>query len=220
MLLSSRSRHVLIMCLGIWSITGCSALFQKATPQPRFYTLDNAQADAAQPLSRRDHPSALPTLVINPPRAAAGFDSQRIIYLRQAHELEYFAHHQWLDTPARMLAPLIVSALARAEVFDAVLPSASGAAGDIRLDAEVLRLQQDFRSQPSSVRFTLRVSLLDRASRVVLASRDLDAVVEANNDNPYAGVIAANTAVKMVMAQLTELCAEVARRWQQPEKAH
>jgi cholesterol transport system auxiliary component len=204
----------------MWLTGGCSALLPKATPQPSFYSLDIAESEVTSPLSRSAHRSAAPTLVINPSRAAAGFDSQRIIYLRQAHQLEYFAHHQWLDTPARMLSPLMVSALARAAAFDAVLLSASGVAGDIRLDTEVLRLQQDFRKQPSSVQFTLRVTLLDRTKGLVLATRDLDAIVPATSDNPYAGVIAANTAVAEVMEQLTALCAETSLRWQQSREVH
>ncbi len=221
LLLSFQSRRILVISLCVWLLAGCSALFPKAQPQPRFYTLDIAQGEAAATTSSSPtkHLSTLPTLVVNPPRAAAGFDSQRIIYLRQAHQLEYFAHHQWLDTPARMLAPVIVSAIGRTNMFDAVLLSASGAAGDIRLDTEVLHLQQDFRNQPSTVRFTLRVTLLDRANRAVLASRDLDASVKATSDDPYAGVIAANKAVEAVMGQLSALCEVVSGQWQQSVKA-
>jgi len=30
--------------------------------------------------------------------------------VREPHKLEYFAHSEWVDPPARMLAPLIVAA--------------------------------------------------------------------------------------------------------------
>ncbi len=196
---------------------GCSMLFPKPKPQPSFFSLDAAPASSSTPSS--PNTKAAPTLVIYPPRAAAGFDSQRIIYLRQTHKLEYFAHSQWIDTPARMLAPLIVAVLGDAGAFDGVLLSTGGVAGDMRLDTEVLRLQQDFRSHPSSVRFTLRVNLVDSAGREVLRSRDLDASVAATSDDPYAGVVAANQAVQEVLQQLAALCADASRDYGQSERA-
>jgi cholesterol transport system auxiliary component len=195
--------------------SGCSMLFPKPTPQPAFYTLDGAPTADRRMASASEDAYPAATLVIYPPRAAAGFDSQRIIYLRQDHQLEYFARSQWIDTPARMLAPLLVVALKGSDRFDAVLLSASGVAGDLRLDTEILRLQQDFRVRPSVVRFTLRVNLVDRTGRNVLVSQDLDASVATASDDPYAGVVAANTAVQSVLEQLNVLCATAVQdaRW-------
>ena len=95
--------------------------------------------------SRRAAATA-PTLIINPPHAAAGFDSPRIIYVRETHKLEYFAHSEWVDTPARMLAPLIVAAVENSGAFRAVVLTPSAAAGDLRLDTEIIRLQHEFLS--------------------------------------------------------------------------
>ncbi len=155
-----------------------------------------------------------PTLVINPPRAAAGFDSQRIIYTRESHQLNYFAHNEWIDTPARMLAPLIVAAVSNAGIFRAVVPTPSLAAGDIRLDTEIVRLQQVFGSGPSRVQFTLRVYLVDSATRRVLAWREFDETVTATSEDARGGVEAANRAVQNVLLALTALCVEAAGKWQ------
>ena len=200
-------------------VSSCSRLMPKPVPQPTYYTLDAAStprrsSDARAAVSR-DVPNAgsSPTLVINPPRAASGFDSQRMIYVRQAHQLEYFAHNQWIDTPARMLAPLLVAAIEPSGAFDAVLLSTTGASGDLRLDTEILRLQQDFSSNPSKVRFTLRAYLVDATTRRVLARRDLDASVATASDDPYGGVVAANAAVQSVLEQLASLCNEAAAGW-------
>ena len=125
----------------------CSLLKPTATPPPAFYSLDLA-AGASSVAA----PPTAPTLIVNPPTAAAGFDSQRIIYVREAHKLEYFAHSEWIDTPARMLAPLIVAAIESSGTFRAVVLTPSAAAGDLRLDTEIMRLQHDFSSQPSTRR--------------------------------------------------------------------
>ena len=197
---------------------GCAALLPKPPVQPTFYSLDRAALDVQfkVPAANVDPNRAetAPTLVINPPRAAAGFDSQRIIYTRESHQLEYFAHSEWIDTPARMLAPLIVAAVSNAGIFRAVVPTPSLAAGDIKLDTEIVRLQQIFGSGPSRVQFTLRAYLVDSASRRVLAWREFDETVAAASVDPRGGVDAANRAVQNVLRALTGLCIEAAGTWQ------
>jgi len=157
-----------------------------------------------------------PTLIVNPPHAASGFDSQRIIYVRGAHQLEYFAHSEWVDTPARMLAPLVVTAVENSGAFRAVVLTPSAAAGDLRLDTEIVRLQHDFGSQPSRVRFTLRAYIVDNTTRRVLAWREFDETVATASEDPYGGVVAANRAAQTVLDQLASFCAEAAVNWQPP----
>jgi cholesterol transport system auxiliary component len=196
---------------------GCAALNPASAPHPRFYSLDDAAAEA-EPPARAPASGAAPTLVVSPPYAAAGFDSQRILYVRQAHTLEYYAHNEWVDTPARMLAPLIVAATARSGAFGAVVLTPSIASGDLRLDSEVRRLQHEFLGNPSRVRFTLRATILDTATREVIAAREFEAVAAAPSEDPYGGVVAANQAVRTVLASLAEFCADAARNWRPRSK--
>ena len=85
---------------------------EASPPPPAFYSLDCAGVGAPR---RRSARRAIPATrwSSQAPHAAAGYDSQHIIYVRQPHKLEYFAHNEWVDPPARMLAPLIVAALER-----------------------------------------------------------------------------------------------------------
>ena len=136
--------------------------------------------------------------------------------MREAHKLEYFAHSEWVDTPARMLAPLIVAAVENDGTFRAVVLTPTAAAGDMRLDTEILRLQQNFDGQPSRVRFTLRATMVDNVTREVLAWREFDATVAAASDDPYGGVVAANRAVQSVVRQLASFCTEASAYWQPP----
>lgn len=197
-------------------LAGCAALSPTTTPQPSFYSLDNAWL-TKPPIQTRSPaalPQTAPTLIVNPPHAASGITSQRIIYVREPHKLEYFAHSEWIDPPARMLAPLIVAAIEKSEVFRAVVQTPSAAAGDLRLDTEIIRLQHDFQTRPSHVRFTLRAYLVEDKTRRVLGWREFDATVPAASDNPYGGVIAANQAVQTVLDELATYCAEIGRRVQ------
>ncbi len=156
---------------------------------------------------------AAPTLVVSSPRATAAFDSRRIIYVHQPHRLEYFAHSEWVDTPARMLSPLVVEALEKSGAFRDVVPAQSSASGDLRLDTEVLQLQQEFESRPSRVRFSLRAHLVEVATRRVIAARNFEEAATAPSDDPYGGVVAANQAVRTVLENLAAFCGEAAGSW-------
>ena len=189
-------------------VAGCNAIVPKASDPPAYYSLNSErlenQSDAALP------PTGL-TLIVNPPHAASGFDSQRILYVRSDHRLEYFAHSEWVDTPARMLAPLLVNALTRSGAYRAVVLTPSAAAGELRLDSEIVRLQHEFGGSTSRVCFTLRAYLVDNATRRVLAWREFDAIEPSPSEDPYGGVVAANRAVQKVLQQLAAFAAETAR---------
>ena len=192
-------------------MAGCAAIRPKATPQPAFYALDSRPAALAPSPTRAA--AVAPTLLVNPSHAVSGFDSQRIVYVRSAHRLEYFAHSEWIDTPARMLTPLIVAAVEAGGAFRAVVPTPGAAAGELRLDTEIVRLEHDFIAQPSRARFTLRAYIVDTATRRVVARREFDAVEPAASADPYGGVVAANRAVRTVLEQLVGFCAETAASW-------
>ncbi|HEU4646309.1 MAG TPA: ABC-type transport auxiliary lipoprotein family protein [Burkholderiales bacterium] len=194
---------------------GCAALNPTSAPHPNIHSLDRVAAELPAPAPAA---GTAPTLVVSPPGAAAGFDSQRILYVRKAHTLEYFAHNEWVDTPARMLAPLIVAATARSGAFGAVVLTPSIASGELRLDTQVRRLQHEFLGNPSRVRFTLHATLLDTATREVVATREFEAVATAPSEDPYGGVVAANEAVRSVLASLAEFCADAARNWRPRSK--
>lgn len=147
-----------------------------------------------------------PTLIVSSPRAMPGYDGVQMAYTREPHKLEYFARNQWADTPARMLAPLLVRALEHRGAFRAVT-GASPVRGELRLDTELIRLHQDFTARPSRVRLTVRAQLVDTARKRVVASRMFDAAETAPADTPYGGVVAANRALARVLDQIAEFAA-------------
>ena len=205
----SHGRRLVAAGLSLTLVCGCALINPALSPHPNFYSLADAR-NTATPAPPRAAVTA-PTLIIAPPHAAAGFDSRRIMYVRKAGQLEYFAHNEWIDTPARMLAPLVVAAVESSGAFRAVVQTPSPAAGEMRLDTEILRLQHEFLSAPSQVRFTLRAYLVESATRRVIASREFDAAVPAAGEGPYGGVVAANRAVQAVLESLSAFCAEAAR---------
>ena len=195
--------RVVAVLLGVLSLCACSVLGQASPPPPAFYALDGTPNPTAQPVPGTA-PGAKLTLIISPPQAASGFDSQRIVYLREAHHLEYFAHSEWVDTPARMLGPLLVSAAQQTGVFAAVVLASGTAAGDLRLSTDILQLQHNFQLRPSRVQLTLRAYLTDEKTRRVLAWQEFHGEAPAASDTPQAGVAAANQVLQELLTQVAQ----------------
>ena len=166
------ARWILAMtpALGLAWLAGCSAsLLPKPPALPNLFALDDAGPESAASTTSTAAPrssSNAATLLVSAPSASAGFDTTQIVYLRRAHEIESFAVNRWVDTPAQMLAPMMVRALQASGAFRAVLRAPTLAAAELRLDTELIRLQQDFSSTPSRVRLTLRAVVVGGLSAI------------------------------------------------------
>ncbi|MBK6472124.1 MAG: membrane integrity-associated transporter subunit PqiC [Betaproteobacteria bacterium] len=188
-------------------LAGCGNLLPKPPAPPLTYTLEAGREVGTPPAAAA---ASAPTLTVSALQAAAGYDSARIVYLRRPQQLEAYAQSVWVDTPARMLAPLLVAALQRSGAYAAVVSAPSAAASTLRLDTEVLRLRQDFDGGTSVVTLSLRATLVDGASRRVLGSRDFSATVPAATADSAGGVQAAQAATRQVLATLADWCAAAA----------
>lgn len=195
-------KRVLAPLACVTLLSACAAL-----PPPEAmstYVLDARLAPAA----RRAAGNAV--IAVSVPRARPGFDSAQMAYVRRSHEIEYFTKNRWADTPARMLAPLLVQALDQYGGFRAVVQAPGAVSADLRLEVEVVRLLQDFETRPSRIRIILRAQLVEVAPRRVRATREFDEAEAAPSDDAYGGVIAANRALERLLGQLAEFCAEQA----------
>lgn len=181
---------------------GCSVLPPPPAPD-NVYLLEAGVLPAdSGTVARRDV-----VLAISQPRARAGYDTARMIWVSQAHRLDVYSRNRWADTPARMLTPLLVQALERSGAFGAVVPSPSGVAAGLRLDTELIRLQQDFTVKPSIVRFTLGAQLIDIAAQRVIATAEFDETEPCESEDAYGGVRAANRALARLLGRMAAFSA-------------
>ena len=150
-------------------------------------------------------------MLVATPRAAAGFDTDRIVYVLEEHRLQPYADSQWIATPSKMLEPLISAALSRTGAFGAVLEAPSAVNAQWELQSNVVRLEHEVGA--ARFRFTLHVTLIEKQSRTVVLARDFDASESITGTGPAAAVAAANVVVAEVLHQMAGACAsEVARR--------
>jgi cholesterol transport system auxiliary component len=188
-----------LACAGL--LAACLGVPPEQAEEPKIHLLEAAVASHA--------PRATSDLVIEvgSPRARAGFESNRMAYTSRSGEIEYFARHRWADAPARMLAPVIAQAIEQSGAFRAVVRAPSAVPADLRLDIELVRLQQDFLAHPSRIELSVRAQLVGTHPARVLASAQFDESEDAPVDDPYGGVSAADLALARVAARLADFCA-------------
>lgn len=190
-------------------LCGCSILTPSNISPPRLYSFDSSTTTTTLPhLATANAINRQVTIVVGIPRAAPGFESRQMAYIRQTHQLEYFKQSEWVAAPATMLSPLVASALESSAQFKAVIQAPTSILAQFRLDVEIVRLQQEFFRLPSQVHFTLRAHVLDALTRQVIASHEFDSFVAASSEDPYGGVIATNTVMRNVTKDLADFCVQ------------
>ncbi|KTC88593.1 ABC-type transport auxiliary lipoprotein family protein [Fluoribacter dumoffii] len=136
------------------------------------------------------------TLLVTAPEAAAGYQTEQMLYIKKPYELEPFAKNAWVNPPSDMLYPLMLQSLQRTNLFAAVTSNAYTLGVDYRVDTQLLRLEQNFLKKPSVIEFSVKMVLTHVSDNKVLASRIVNLQVPCPSDTPYGGVIAANKATQ------------------------
>jgi len=142
------------------------------------------------------------TLLVLPPQTAAIYDSTQMVYRDRAHQVAYFAQHEWADTPSHMLHPLVVRTLENTGYFRAVLMPPYMGRYTYALHTEILELTQDFTAQPATVLLSVRVQLSDASAAHVIAAKEISLREPMQQSTPYAGVTAANQATAKALQEL------------------
>jgi cholesterol transport system auxiliary component len=199
---------LLAAALAMSFLAGCAPLLPPPPPPDNVYLLEAREAPASDADNNRSAASQSGfVLEVGMPRARAGFDTDQMVWVNQAHGIRVFARNRWADTPSHMLAPLIAQALERAGMFRAVVQTPSAVSARLRLDTELIRLQQDFSVHPSQVQLALHAQLVDIGTRQVVASAEFDESEAAVSEDAYGGVRAANVALGRLLARLVAFCA-------------
>jgi cholesterol transport system auxiliary component len=148
------------------------------------------------------HAVSRKTVVVMTPIASPGYRTADMIYVMIPFELRSFANNRWVAPPAELLLPLLENRIRRTGYFHAVVSAPFTGVANYQLNTRLLVLQQEFLQPQSAVRLKMQATIVSIATGRVIASRDFQAVVPADQNNPYGGVLAANKAAHGVMAQI------------------
>ena len=189
----------LFMLPALMLVGGCTLVQPAKTTSMSSYSIETQFASAGTSEGKQ-------TLLVSTLAARPGFDTRRMIYTKRPHEIEHFSQSQWVDSPARMMTPLLVQALESSAKYRAVVGTRSAAVSDLQLDTEIIRLQHEFTTKPSQVHLTVRAQLTDIQGKRIIASREFNITEPSGSEDPYGGVLATNRAIKILLQQITDFC--------------
>ena len=185
--------------IGALALAGCLSLPHDTHQiQTFFLSLDRSAGGTAISEVR---PKA-GTLVVNVPVAQPGFDGPHMAYMQRPYEVSYYATHQWADSPARMVTPVLIQALEQTGYWRAIVPMPTSVRGDHRVEIDQLELVQTFLQKPSQVRLALRVQVIKLPEYLVLGTRLFEVAEVASSDDAYGGAVAANRAADKLVREV------------------
>jgi len=181
---------------------GCS-LLPPADAPPVLAMLDKVPDDIPRTSCRA------PLVRVERPESRPAYDTTRMAYTQQPHQIAYFSRNEWAERPSRMLQPLLARALEATGCIRVILPPDAGPAAYI-LRTELVELTQDFTQEPPQARLALRVRWLDAATGQLIATREIAEHEAMRQKNPAAGVQAANEATAKALRQVARFTLEMA----------
>lgn len=188
-----------------------SAIFLVACSPIKLPPLDSFTINSMQPAAVPKLASSHKTLFIADPGAAPGYNSNAMIYVMTPFKLESYSQNQWVAPPAQMLLPVIADAVRRTNYFSAVITPPFAGNTDYSLDTSLVNLQQEFLLPTSQEHLTMLATLINNSTNRVVATQRFDFQVPAPTNNPYGGVLAANTAAGMLSAKIAAFVTKFAR---------
>ena len=144
------------------------------------------------------------SILVSPPEAMAGNQTEQMHYIDKPFELNAFVHNAWVSSPPNMLYPLILESLQTSGYFFAVASGPYVDKADYRVDTQLIALQQNFLTKPSVIELVAKVMLTHIADNRVVSSRIISERIQCPVDTPYGGVIAANKATLAFTSSLSK----------------
>lgn len=195
----------LLMLLMAGILSGCALPGPTKTPAQKTYFLQSDETPNKSPSALSD---SCALLRISSPVSSPGFTTSRMAYSVEPQRVDYFAYHEWVDSPAKMLATLIESQLDHRGLFRAVVKDSPDIRTHYRLDSELQRLLQIVDADKSWVVLEVKVKLIAVADHTLLNSRTFAYSEPASQANPEAGVAAANRAAQNFLDDLVTFLTE------------
>lgn len=173
-----RALRLAAACAGMLAVTaGCSGLFTSKAPVSRAYMLRPAVvAPAAAEAAAGGAPATKPpftgTLRVPRPNPAPGFETDRILLLREGRELDYYATGHWAGPIPDLVGALAVESLRRAQLFDGVYSEGAPIRTDYFLQIAIREFVADYGAGEGApvARVVLDCTLARRLDRSVIAA--------------------------------------------------
>lgn len=168
--MSRALRPVLALVCAVVLLAGCGGVFTSKAPVSRAYLLHLPPAPAGE--ANTATPAFTGTLRIPRPIPGPGFETDRILLLREGRELDYYATGHWAAPIPDMVAARAIEALRRERLFGGVYGEGTPMRSDYFLQIAVREFLADYGAGDGApvARVVLDCTLAKRLDRSVVAS--------------------------------------------------
>ncbi len=170
----------------VFLLAACMAACSAPGPREadRFFILDAGVAPAVAP--RAD-----PSLFVAPTTAGSFYDTQDMVFSRDAGTRAYYQFNHWTERPQRSMHRQLASRL-----------DGGGPKSALRLDTNLDEIYHDATVEPGTARIRVTAELVDPASRAVLARRTFTSSAPAASYDAPGAVRAFNQALAALIGDI------------------
>lgn len=186
-------RYALIVII-LLTLGGC--LSPVTSPENNLYVLNPGKLMV--PKDKKSNK----TLLVMATDTSDQLATKKMAYVNQPYQLAYFTKNKWAAEPANQLTSLITQALRQTQYFKAVVQTPFVGVTDLKLNTTLTSLQQNFLFNPSRAQFVLSAQLVNANSGKIIAEKTFHYAIPTKSNDPYAGVVAYNLAVKKALQKL------------------
>lgn len=194
--------YILIILCGAL-LSACSPVKLKATNTYMFDALPNPQLFKKK---------SSKIILVATPETIAAYNTTDMAYSTRAYQIGYYNYNKWVATPNQMLQPLLERSLQRTHYFKTVVHQPYLGLYHYALATQILKLEQDYSSSYPEFKLLIRAQLSRTALGKVIASKQFYIHEPILCRTPYHGVLAANRAMKIALAQITAFTIRNAHR--------
>jgi len=167
-------------------LAGCGGILPVPAQPPQLYVL-HSQASLPADLPRVTH-----QLLIAPPIATGGIDTERIALSRAPNSLDYFAGAAWTDKAPAMVQDVVIEAFEGSGKIVGIARDQVSLRADYVLQWELRRFEADYAGGlgAPTVHVAMLLRLVRMPDRVILGERRIEQSLPAE-ENTVPGVVAA-----------------------------
>lgn len=189
-----------VASVSIAILTACSILSPVKTEPSDRYVLNKTPAYISTKKSRPI------TLLVTEPEARPIYNTTKMAYSIKPYQISYFAHHEWAETPAQMLQPLILQTLRDTHYFRTLVVPPYTGRYDYTLNIQLLELRQDFTHRIPILKMAVQAQIIRMSTNRIIATQQFTSCQVIPRSNPYGGVFAANRATTIILRQIANFC--------------
>ncbi len=156
------------------------------------------------------------SLLITTPTAESGYKTSKMVYIRTPYRLQTFTKNKWAAAPAKLLLPIIESAVRNTRYFYAIVTPPFSGDTKFRLDTKLISLQQEFIRPNSQLRLIIKATLIRNSDNHIMATHTYKMVTPAADNTPYGGVLATSRAANAIARKIAQMTV----RYAKPPKKH